>query len=265
MTTPSRLTTVALLSILCTGCISVRVDEIRVKDDLALKAVTDTTGIISMTTSAHGEERPALLYVPNNYDASREWPLIVFLHGAGERGDDGIRQSAVGIGPAILKNPDRFPCLVFMPQCPREQWWGTIPGRGGDTKSYGHITDGIEKILEYYNIDEDRVSLTGLSMGGYGTFAYGAENADRFSAFMPICGGGSTDSAEALAKRPMWVLHGEADTVVPMERSKVMVDAIREVGGPVKFTTYPGVGHNSWDNAYSKKEGAVEWLLAQER
>jgi len=265
MKTISHLALLIVTALVASGCISVRVDEVRVEDELGLQAVSETRGFIAMETEANGEERPAMLYVPRDYDDSQEWPLIVFLHGAGERGSDGVRQSGVGIGPAIMKDPQRFPCLVFMPQCPKGEWWGPVPGRGGDKKSFAHITDGIEQILKYYNIDEDRVTLTGLSMGGFGTFVYGNENTDRFAAFMPICGGGDPAWADSLAKRPMWVHHGDADPVVPLERSQQMVDAIREAGGDVKFTIYPGVGHNSWDNAYSRKEGAVEWLLAQER
>jgi len=260
-----HLTLIMVVALVTSGCISINVDEVRVKDGLALQAISDSRGFIAMKTSANGEDRPAMLYVPRDYDDNQEWPLIVFLHGAGERGDDGVRQSGVGIGPAILKDPGRFPSLVFMPQCPKGEWWGPIPGQGGDKKSFDHITDGIEKILDYYNIDEDRVYLTGLSMGGYGTFVYGNENTDRFAAFMPICGGGDPAWAESLAKRPMWVHHGDADAVVPLEQSQEMVDAIREAGSDVKFTVYPGVAHNSWDDAYGRREGAVEWLLEQER
>lgn len=254
---------VTLLALVLTGCISVRVDNLEVDD--TIHASERPTGFLDMQTRVDGEERPAVLYVPANYDPSEEYPLIVFLHGAGERGDDGVRQTQVGIGKAIRENPDRFPCLVLMPQCPKDMWWSEIPGRSSDNSGHDHITNGIEQVLNHYSIDEDRVSLTGLSMGGFGTFSYGARYPERFSAFMPICGGGDVTGAEALATRPMWVLHGDADNVVPLERSQVMVDAVQQAGGDVKFTKYPGVGHNSWDAAYGKREAAVEWLLAQER
>jgi predicted peptidase len=256
----------SVLGLVCTGCLSLHIDDVNVDENTAALALLgNSTGFLDITTEHNGEERPAVVYVPRDYDPDEEWPLIIFLHGAGERGDDGVRQTHVGIGPAIRKNPDRFRALVFMPQCPTGQWWGVVPGRGGDESGHDHINDGLEQIMDAYNIDADRVSLTGLSMGGFGTFSYGARFANDISAFMPICGGGDPESAEALSKRPMWVFHGEADSVVPMDRSKVMVDAIRETGGSVKFTTYPGVGHNSWDEAYSKKQGGVEWLLAQTR
>lgn len=259
----ARLFTFGITTVLLAGCISVRVDRVDVDEDF--DTVARSTGFINMHTRVGDQERPAVVYVPADYDPDKEYPLIVFLHGAGERGDDGLRQTEVGIGPAIRQNPDRFPCIVFIPQCPTGMWWSPVPGRSEDKSSGPHITDGIDKIKRKFNIDEDRVSLTGLSMGGYGTFAYGADTAAQFSAFMPICGGGDVAGAAQLASRPMWVFHGEADTVVPMDRSKEMVDAIRDEGGSVKLTTYPEVGHNSWDAAYSKREGAVEWLLAQER
>lgn len=252
-----------LVTTVFAGCISVHVDRADVDEEIEISS--RSTGFVNMSTHANGEERPAVLYVPADYDPDEEYPLIVFLHGAGERGDDGLRQTDVGIGPAIRKNPDRFPCLVFIPQCPTGKWWGAVPGRSSDDSSGPHITDGINAVIRNFNVDEDRISLTGLSMGGYGTFAYGTGEAERFSAFMPICGGGDIAGAASLARRPMWVFHGEADSVVPITRSKEMVDAIREEGGFVKFTTYPDVGHNSWDAAYGKDEGAVEWLLAQKR
>lgn len=259
----ARFLTFGLVTAFAAGCISVRVDRIEVEEETRM--LSRSTGFINMSTRADGEERPAVLYVPADYDPARKYPLIVFLHGAGERGDDGLRQTEVGIGPAIRKNPDRFPCLVFIPQCPSGKWWGPVPGRSSDDSSGPHITDGINTIMRNFNVDGDRVSLTGLSMGGYGTFAYGTAEAGRFSALMPICGGGDVADAAILARRPMWVFHGEADSVVPMERSKEMVEAIREEGGSVKFTTYPEVGHNSWDKAYGKREGAIEWLLGQKR
>ena len=221
------------------------------------------TGFIPFATQAEGEEQPAVVYVPEDYDAEREWPLVVFLHGMGERGDDGHRQAEVGIGKAIRQHPERFPCLVVMPQCSINTTWSSSKNRKGAPASK-HIDAAIEHVMEKYNVDENRVSRTGLSMGGYGTFSYGALNIERFSALMPICGGGNPNNAAALAKKPMWVFHGGADPVVNPDQSKRMVEAVRDAGGDVQYTEYPGVGHNSWDKAYGAKE-AIEWLLAQRR
>lgn len=229
----------------------------------AYAADVSDTGFISMATSAEGEEWPAVLYVPEDYDPDKKWPLIVFLHGMGERGSDGQRQTEVGIGEVIRSNPERFPCLVYMPQCSTDTFWSSATNEKGAPADV-HITQGIETVLGKYNIDEDRVSLTGLSMGGYGTFAYGAKHIDRFSALMPICGGGNVDDAAALAKRPMWVFHGGADPVVNPEQSRRMIKATKQAGGDVRYTEYEGVGHNSWDNAYGSAD-AIAWLLAQKR
>ena len=229
----------------------------------AYAADVSETGFISMATSAEGEEWPAVLYVPENYDPAKKWPLIVFLHGMGERGDDGLRQTQVGIGKAIRANPERFPCLVYMPQCSIKTAWSSPTNKHGAPAEV-HITQGIDSVVSHYNVDADRVSLTGLSMGGFGTFMYGAQHIDRFSALMPVCGGGNTEDAEALAKRPMWVFHGGADPVVPPDRSRDMIRATKKAGGEVRYTEYDGVGHNSWDKAYGSAD-AIAWLLAQKR
>lgn len=221
------------------------------------------TGFISLTTSAQGEDWPAVVYVPKDYDPAKKWPLIVFLHGMGERGNDGWRQTEVGIGKAIRWNPDRFPCLVLMAQCSKSTTWSSPNNKNGAPADV-HITQGIESVLARYSIDEDRVSLTGLSMGGYGTFSYGAEHIDRFSALMPICGGGKPENAASLAKRPMWVFHGGADPVVNPEQSRRMIKATKQAGGEVRYTEYEGVGHNSWEKAYGSAD-AIAWLLAQKR
>lgn len=251
-----RLATIGLM-FLITGCLSIDVDRVTVHESAA------DTGFIAFTTVAEGEEQPAVVYVPDGYDPDEDWPLVVFLHGMGERGSDGWRQTEVGIGKAIRWNPDRFPCLVVMPQCSRTTVWSAQDNERG-ASAWSHIDAAIDYVTERYTVDEDRVALTGLSMGGYGAFAYGAEHIDRFSALMPICGGGDPGNADALAKAPMWIFHGGADPVVNPEQSRRMLKAVEEAGGDVRYTEYPGVSHNSWDKAYGDEE-AIEWLLAQRR
>lgn len=243
-----------LLSLLCLICVGIAHAE---------DAPTDHTGFVSFMTEVDGEQQPSVVYVPDGYDASKEWPLVVFLHGMGERGSDGEKQAEVGIGRAIRNNPERFPCLVLMPQCSRTTTWSASTNSKGAVASE-HIDAAIQQVQERYNVDIGKVSLTGLSMGGYGTFSYGTANIDRFCAMMPICGGGNPDNAETLAKVPMRVFHGGADPVVKPVQSTRMVEAIRAAGGDVEYTEYPGVGHNSWDNAYGDAK-AIEWLLAQSR
>lgn len=226
----------------------------------------EPTGFIDMTTKVGKETQPCVVYVPREYTPRKKWPLVVFLHGAGERGDDGLKQTQVGLGSAIRKHPERFPCLVLMPQCPTRQFWSSSPRNDGTLRpnAEGHITDAIAQILDHYNVDENRVSLTGLSMGGFGTFAYGAKHTDVFSAFMPVCGGGNPDDAKVLAAVPLWLFHGADDSVVPVARSRTMVEALRAVDADVHFTEYPDTDHNSWDKAYGEKD-AIRWLLHQKR
>lgn len=231
--------------------------------------------LVKGTSTAEGLTSKWALYVPADYDASKPWPLIVFLHGAGERGEDGLRQTKVGIGPELRDNPDRFPCLVLMPQCPTRSFWPV--GRSNavaqdaisqmqeppnPTGTAQLIRDALEQVKANYNVDLKRIALTGLSMGGFGSFKFGADNIDEFSCIMAICGGGDPALAPALAKRPMRVFHGSADPVVAPARSIEMVEAIKAAGGDVTYTEYPGVMHDSWVQAYGDAEN-IAWLLAQ--
>ncbi len=215
-----------------------------------------------------------VVYVPDNYTPDKAWPLIVFLHGAGERGDDGLKQTQVGIGTAIRFHPDRFPAIVLMPQCPEDAFWDVIMDR---------METALAQTREEYRIDPQRIYLTGLSMGGYGTWLWGGSEADTFAALMPICGGGDVSAIEKLldrkmsrdfgtaeervqrlAKLPIWAFHGAKDTVVPPEASRKMVKAVKEAGGKVKYTEFPDAEHNSWDAAY-QDEDAIAWLLKQRK
>jgi len=202
-----------------------------------------------------GDERTYVLYVPENYTPKKEWPLIVFLHGMGERGDDGLLQSEVGIGRAIRRHVDRFPCLVLMPQCSEKGWWND---------SRGDIDVSLADTLKHYRVDESRIYLTGLSMGGFATWTYGAQHTDLYAAMIPICGGGNVEDAAKLATIPIWAFHGADDSVVPPQKSREMVEAVKAAGGNVKYTEYPGVDHNSWDPAYDDPE-TIGWLLEQKR
>jgi predicted peptidase len=236
------------------------------------KSSQQATGFLNKTiTKQDGDVRYAL-YVPAEYSNDKDWPLVVFLHGAGERGSDGLLQTDVGLGHAIRKNPERFPCLVIMPQCPVDNFWDVV-------------FDDIEKMMETtrkdYRIDSARITLTGLSMGGYGTWIWGPKKSDVFAALIPICGGGDPKDMKHLAEEmavdrfgtmgervtklatmPIWAFHGKKDKSVPAFRSRQMVKKVTEAGGNVKYTEYPEAGHNSWDEAYGDPE-TITWLLSQ--
>jgi len=199
------------------------------------------------------EKRTCAVYVPP--DLAPPLPQVLFLHGAGERDGEDKAPHEVGIGPAIAANPERFPCLVIMPRCPADLWW---------TDVLDHVDAALEMALGRFEVDPERVYLTGMSMGGYATWTYGARHTDRFAALLPVCGGGRLKDAEALARLPIWATHGGDDEVVPPDESRRMVQEVRQAGGDVQYTEYTGVGHNSWDQTYCDAE-MMGWLLGQRR
>ncbi len=193
-----------------------------------------------------------LLSLPADYDkSSRRWPLVLFLHGAGESGSDLSKVKTHG-PPKIVEAKGPFPFILVSPQC---------PGRGWNVDTLNGLLDAV---MKEYRVDENRVYLTGLSMGGYGTWALAAAHPERFAAIAPICGGGNPADAPKLAKLPMWVFHGAKDPVVPLKRSEEMVEAVKAAGGDPKFTVYPEAGHDSWTATYDNPE-FYTWLLAQKR
>jgi predicted peptidase len=203
----------------------------------------------------NGAKRAYVVYVPRDYTPHKAWPLIMFLHGMGERGSDGLQQTQVSIATAIRWHADRFPCLVVMPQCPGDVHWD---------KAADDIDTALANTRSEYNVDPDRIYLTGLSMGGFATWSYGAHRLDVYAALMPICGGGDPNDAPRLAKAPIWAFHGADDKTVPPQRSREMVEAVKKAGGKINYTEYPGVPHNSWDKTYDDPE-AIKWLLCQRK
>ena len=194
-----------------------------------------------------------LLALPEGYDTgTQRWPLILFLHGAGESGKVLAKVKANGPPKMIEEKSREFPCIVVSPQS---------PGRGWNPDYLGGLLDHL---CETYRVDPERIYLTGLSMGGYGTWMLAAAQPDRFAAIVPICGGGNPDDAENLKGLPIWVFHGAQDKVVKLENSEKMVDALKAVGSDVKFTVYPEAGHDSWTETYANPE-LYAWLFAQKR
>ena len=193
-----------------------------------------------------------LLFLPDNYAEREEWPLLLFLHGAGERGDD-LAQVKMHGPPKIVETQKDFPFVVVSPQCKSNRWWD--PAK---------LSALLDDVVAKYHIDEDRIYVTGLSMGGFGSWALAAAEPDRFAAIVPICGGGEPRSVRRFAHLPVWVFHGAKDSVVPPQRAEEMVDALKAVDGNVKLTIYPEAGHNSWTPAYSSQE-LYDWLLQQKR
>jgi len=204
-----------------------------------------------------GVETVYRLFEPETSDTPP--PVILFLHGAGESGSDGHAMTTVGIGPAIAKEPRRFPALVVFPQASRGYGW-----RGFNLDA---AFAALDDVTASFDVDPRRVYVTGISMGGYGTSAATARDPERFAAAAPICGGLDRSALAVLdriAHIPHQIFHGDADSIIPVEQSRTMVAALRDEGCEVRYTEYRGMGHNSWDAAYRDPE-LMPWMLGQRR
>lgn len=234
------------------------------------------TGFLDRTVTMAGQRHRYQVYVPAGYSADSAWPAILFLHGAGERGTDGLSQTTVGLAPAIRSAPQRYPAIAVFPQVPRDSQWVGTPAEVALT--------ALRQTMAEFSVDPDRVYLTGLSMGGHGTWYLAYRHPELFAAAAPICGWipdvpqfkGSVpvvpaDSgppipalARRLARMPIWIFHGEMDPVVPVAGSREPAAALEAVGGAVRYTEFLGLGHNSWEAAYGSDAFAT-WLFAQRR
>jgi len=191
-----------------------------------------------------------LLFLPESYgQKDHRWPMILFLHGAGERGDDLELVKKHG-PPKIVEQRKDFPFIVVSPQCPGASWW---------TDEIEVLINLLDDIVARYEVDTTRIYLTGLSMGGYGTWALAWMYPQRFAAIAPICGG-YPFMAERLQNVPVWAFHGAKDNLVPVKESEEMVQAIKAAGGDAKLTVYPDAGHDSWTATYNNQE-LYDWLL----
>jgi predicted peptidase len=195
-----------------------------------------------------------LLYLPEAYEQQQSWPLVLFLHGAGERGDD-LEKVEIHGPPKLIAAGKHFPFVCVSPQCPEDSWWDAT-----------QLLALLDEVVRTHKIDEDRIYVTGLSMGGFGTWELAARAPRRFAAIAPICGGGEAIPLRVrrFAHLPVWAFHGAEDNVVPLERSQQMVEILEKEGGAPKLTIYPDAAHDSWTETYNNPE-LYEWLLAQRR
>ena len=225
------------------------------------------TGFLYRQVVFNGQTYAYTLFVPPDYTPSKRWPLILFLHGSGERGTDGFLPSEVGIGRAIRRHVDWCPAIVIMPQC--------RPGKIWDGAMLQMALHCVNQTASAYSLDPQRFYITGLSLGGAGTWQLGAELAGQVAAIAPVCGfvdqprtPPSDERVLALANRlrevPVWCFHGDADRNVSVEHSRRMAAALRARGGNVRYTEYPGAPHAIWDRVYQDPK-FWKWLLAQRR
>ncbi|MCC9603323.1 prolyl oligopeptidase family serine peptidase [Stieleria sp. JC731] len=193
-----------------------------------------------------------LLSLPEGYEPDgKAVPLLLFLHGAGERGDD-INVVKKHGPPKMIAAGEKFPFIVVSPQCKKGKIWEPF-----------QLSALLDQVIRDHNVDESRVYVTGLSMGGFGTWALAAYSPERFAAIAPICGGSELFRARNLKELPIWVFHGAKDSVVPLSRSQDMVDALKKQGNEPKFTIYPEAQHDSWTETYNNPE-LYEWLLSHQ-
>jgi predicted peptidase len=226
--------------------------------------------------NAHGEKLPYRLLKPEKIEPGKRYPLVLFLHGLGERGTDNVRQLLWGAGEfAKPENRRKYPCFVVAPQCPPTGLWMPQDLRELQSPDF-HLAKKpsppmalvmglLDKLVGgELPVNKSRVYVTGLSMGGFGTWDLVERRPEFFAAAMPICARGDTAEAAKLKNLPIWAFHGDADPIVPVRYTKEMVEAIRKAGGTPKMTIYVGVGHDSWSATYANPD-VMAWLFAQKQ
>jgi predicted peptidase len=235
-------------------------------------------GFLERSARIGGTSYAYKVYLPPDFDRGRSWPVILFLHGAGEAGTDGVRQTEVGLGRVLRTNPERFPAVVVFPQAPRGEVWL------GDLARVA--TTALEHTMAEFRGDPDRIYLAGLSMGAYGSWVLAFEDPERYAAIVSVAGGivppagplarlaqlpptlSADDPYAATAARvksiPAWLFHGADDPTVPVTESRRIVAALKQVGASPRYTEYEGVAHNAWDRTFADPE-LPKWLFAQRR
>ena len=245
----------------------------------AALAAKHDTGFLDRSLLMNGTTYKYQVFLPENWTPKQKWPIILFLHGYGERGSDGLLQTDVGLPHAIRLNRSRFAAIVVIPQCLMGHWW-TQPEM--EEMALAALTQASKD----FKGDPKRTYLTGLSMGGFGSWDIASRYPGRFAAAVPICGGiilsgkllrdfpdlakdaypddpnSYAQVAQKIGKTPVWIFHGAADEVVPVENSRKLNEALKAAGADVHYTEYPGVGHNSWDKAYAESD-LMPWLLSK--
>jgi predicted peptidase len=246
-----------------------------------VSAGATATGFLNRTVTVGAATYRYQVYVPANYDPAEKWPIVVYLHGNNANGNDGLNQTEGGLGSAIRRHPERCPFIVVFPQCARDAFWvGPMVEQA---------LQALNQTVSEFNGDPQRLYLTGISMGGYGTWYTAIKHPGKFAAIVPICGGimppmklpvplsvlvgpdlaslvESPDPHAAIAKvvgkTPTWIFHGAADTNVPVTDSRRMAAALKANGGNVRYTEYEDLGHEACEKPYADPE-LYSWLLTQ--
>ena len=223
-----------------------------------------------------GQSLPYQILYPINYNPSVKCPVVLVLHGAGERGDDNLAQMKYGTSVFLnLENQSKFPAIVIFPQCPKDSYWSSVKIDRTQKPTLFEFdytqtihwplqsaVDLVKSLVKSKVADKKRLYIMGLSMGGMGTMEAVSRNPKMFAAAIPICGGADLNYVKKYAKKlPFWVNHGDVDAVVPVRHSRELVSALKEAGANVTYTEYAGVNHNSWDNTFAQPN-LLSWLFS---
>jgi predicted peptidase len=226
-----------------------------------------------------GEELPYRILFPKDYDKNKKYPLVLFLHGAGERGNDNETQLTHGAKLFLTdENRQKYPAIVIFPQCPKESFWSSAVIDRSTTpitftfdysrpmlSPLATVMEVVNQVASSEGVDKARMYITGLSMGGMGTFELLYHNPNVFAAAMPICGGGDAKAYDKRIKKiSFWVFHGDKDAVVDPKYSREMVAKLKALKADVTYTEYPGVNHNSWDNAFAEPT-FMSWMFGHKK
>lgn len=226
-----------------------------------------------------GDTLPYRILYPSDYNADTRYPVLFFLHGAGERGNDNQRQLTHG-GNLFLADTFRLnhPAIIIFPQCPADSYWANVTieskpegGRsfyfdegGRPTKAMSLLLRLIDQVVGKETVDNTRIYIGGLSMGGMGTYEALRRRPQLFAAAFAICGGDNSENVAKYAHIPLWIFHGEKDDVVPADHSHMIVDQLHELGASPRYTFYPQANHNSWDSAFAEP-ALIPWLFSQKK
>lgn len=220
---------------------------------------------------------PYRLYVPQNYDTEIQYPLFIFLHGAGERGDDNeVQISTYNCDPAKMLTGDlreKYPCIIIAPQCPQDKKWvecdWTKVNYNMDkvplSVPAGMLLDVIDMTCSEFSTDKNRIYISGLSMGGFGTWDLITRFPDKFAAAAPVCGGADPKKADAIKNKPVWTFHGSVDSIVPVQGTREIVEALKKAGSTgIIYNELEGVDHGCWDEVYSRPE-LYDWIFSKHK
>lgn len=236
------------------------------------------TGFLNREVKAGGVTYRYTVYVPREWNKQQRWPVILSLHGVGERGEDGLFSTEIGLSKGIRRKSASYPFVAVFPQCREGKSWS-------DKAMQEMAMAALEATVKEFHGDRSRLYLTGLSMGGFGVYDMAMRYAGTWAAIVPVCGGLKplaafpfihtqqldvnasnlyAEAARRIGRTPVWIFHGAKDTTVPPDESRQMAEALKAAGTPVRYTEYPDVGHNAWDRAYLEPE-LPAWLLAQHK